>query len=221
MSGKYILFIARIFAQNYRMKYVVTGNDEIFNKLIDDSQQITWIRAENGNDFFSYPDADAFFDLNEDSNADYNALTKPVFINNMINTLSEINAAKNIVRINLWAGFAEKDLWETAGEINIETASVLKNLHKKYITVNDEPGFVSPRIIAMIINEAYFARDENVSSEADIDTAMKLGTNYPYGPFEWCKKIGVERVFNLLEKLAETDKRFTPAGGLKNEINKI
>ena len=73
----------------------------------------------------------------------------------------------------------------------------------------------------MIINEAYFARDENVSSEADIDTAMKLGTNYPYGPFEWCKKIGVERVFNLLEKLAETDKRFTPAGGLKNEINKI
>ena len=221
MSGKYILFIARIFAQNYRMKYVVTGNDEIFNKLIDDSQQITWIRAENENGFFSHPDADAFFDLNEDSNADYNALTKPVFINNMINTLSEINAAKNIVRINLWPGFAEKELWEIAGEINIETASVLKNLHKKYITVNDEPGFVSPRIIAMIINEAYFAKDENVSSEADIDTAMKLGTNYPYGPFEWCKKIGVERVFNLLEKLAETDKRFTPAGGLKNEINKI
>ena len=221
MSGKYILFIARIFAQNYRMKYVVTGNDEIFNKLIDDSQQITWIRVENENGFFSHPDADAFFDLNEDSNADYNALTKPVFINNMINTLSEINAAKNIVRINLWPGFAEKELWEIAGEINIETASVLKNLHKKYITVNDEPGFVSPRIIAMIINEAYFAKDENVSSEADIDTAMKLGTNYPYGPFEWCKKIGVERVFNLLEKLAETDKRFTPAGGLKNEINKI
>ena len=203
------------------MKYVVTGNDGIFNKLIDDSQQITWIRAENGNGFFSYPDADAFFDLNEDTNADYNALTKPVFINNMINTLSEIYAAKNIVRINLWPGFAEKELWEIAGEINIETASVLKNLHKKYITVNDEPGFVSPRIIAMIINEAYFAKDENVSSEADIDTAMKLGTNYPYGPFEWCKKIGVERVFNLLEKLAETDKRFTPAGGLKNEINKI
>ena len=221
MSGKYILFIARIFAQNYRMKYVVTGNDEIFNKLIDDSQQITWIRAENGNGFFSHPDADAFFDLNEDSNADYNALTKPVFINNMINTLSEINAAKNIVRINLWPGFAEKELWEIAGEINIETASVLKNLHKKYITVNDEPGFVSPRIIAMIINEAYFAKDENVSSETDIDTAMKLGTNYPFGPFEWCKKIGVERVYNLLGKLAETDKRFTPAGGLKNEINKI
>ena len=203
------------------MKYVVTGNDEIFNELINDLPHITWIKAENENGFFSYQDADAFFDLNEYSNADYNALKKPVFINSMINTLSEINAAKNIVRINLWPGFAEKELWEIAGEINFETAAVLKNLHKKYITVNDEPGFVSPRIIAMIINEAYFAKDENVSSEADIDTAMKLGTNYPYGPFEWCKKIGINSVYRLLKKLAETDKRFVPAAGLKNEINNI
>ncbi len=203
------------------MKYVVTGNDEIFNKLINDLPHITWIKTENENGFFSYQDADAFFDLNEYSKANYNALTKPVFINSMINTLSEINAAKNIIRINLWPGFAEKELWEIAGEINIETAAVLKNLHKRYITVNDEPGFVSSRIIAMIINEAYFAKDENVSTEADIDTAMKLGTNYPYGPFEWCKKIGINKVYNLLEKLAEIDERFVPAAGLKNEINNI
>ncbi len=203
------------------MKYVVTGNVEIFNELIKSLPDITWIHAENITELFSHIDADAVFDLDENSCIDYSATTQPVFINSMVKSLSEKNSNKNIIRINLWPGFAEKELWEIAGEINMEAAHVLKSLGKKFITVNDEPGFVSPRIIAMIINEAYFAKDENVSSENDIDVAMKLGTNYPYGPFEWCRKIGVKKVYDLLEKLSVTDKRFTPAAGLKNEINKI
>jgi 3-hydroxybutyryl-CoA dehydrogenase len=219
LLSKYILFIARIFAQNYRMKYVVTGNDEIFNKLMNNLPDINWVYIENISGFFSHSDADAFFDLNENSNTDFSSLVKPVFVNSMDKTLLEMNAGKNIIRINLWPGFAEKELWEIAGEISVETALVLKSLHKKYITVHDEPGFISPRIIAMIINEAYFAKDENVSSENDIDIAMKLGTNYPYGPFEWCRLIGVKKVYSLLQKLAETDVRFLPAVGLKNEIN--
>ena len=203
------------------MKYVVTGNDEMFIELMNNLSDIIWVMEENESNLFLHEDADAFFNLNEESNIDYSIATKPVFINSMIKTLSEINAAKNIVRINLWSGFVEKELWEIAGEINMEAVTVLKTLHKKYVTVNDEPGFVSPRIIAMIINEAYFAKDENVSSENDIDIAMKLGTNYPYGPFEWARKIGIKKVVGLLEKLAETDKKYTPAEGLKNEINNI
>ncbi len=203
------------------MKYVVIGNNEIFNELMSNLPEINWVYAENITALFSNIDGDAFFDLNENSSVDYSAVTQPVFVNSMVKTLSALNAGKNIIRINLWPGFAEKQLWEIAGEINMEAATVLKNLQKKYITVNDEPGFVSPRIISMIINEAYFAKDENVSTENDIDIAMKLGTNYPYGPFEWCRKIGVKKVYDLLEKLAETDKRFTPAVGLKNEINNL
>ena len=203
------------------MKYVVTGNDEMFIELMNNLSDIIWVMEENESNLFLHEDVDAFFNLNEESNIDYSIATKPVFINSMIKTLSEINAAKNIVRINLWPGFVEKELWEIAGEINMEAVAVLKTLHKKYVTVNDEPGFVSPRIIAMIINEAYFAKDENVSSENDIDIAMKLGTNYPYGPFEWARKIGIKKVVGLLEKLAETDKKYTPAEGLKNEINHI
>ncbi|MCY7293700.1 MAG: hypothetical protein LH615_16100 [Ferruginibacter sp.] len=203
------------------MKYVVTGNNEMFNELKNDLPQIIWITEENENNLFSYKDVDAFFNLNETNNNDYNFTTKPVFINSMTETLTKIKAAKNVVRINLWPGFVEKELWEIAGMVNEEMALVLKSLCKKYITVNDEPGFVSARIIVMIINEAYFAKDENVSTENDIDIAMKLGTNYPYGPFEWCRKIGVKKVYDLLTKLSITDKRFNPATGLKNEINNI
>ena len=69
----------------------------------------------------------------------------------------------------------------------------------------------------MIINEAYFALEEGVSTKEEIDTAMKLGTNYPYGPFEWAKKIGLKNIFQLLDKLHKTNLRYEPAALLKKE----
>ena len=71
----------------------------------------------------------------------------------------------------------------------------------------------------MIINEAFFALEAGVSTMEEIDVAMKLGTNYPYGPFEWCKKIGLKKVYDLLEKLSKTDDRYTIAQAMKNEIS--
>ena len=56
-----------------------------------------------------------------------------------------------------------------------------------------------------------------MSTKKEIDTAMKLGTNYPYGPFEWCEKIGKERVYQLLNHLSKTDERYHPAPGLVKE----
>ncbi len=41
----------------------------------------------------------------------------------------------------------------------------------------------------MIINEAYFTAAEGHRFAEDIDISMKLDTNYPFGPFEWSKKI--------------------------------
>lgn len=46
-------------------------------------------------------------------------------------------------------------------------------------------GFIFPRTIVQIINEACFALEEEVASRGDIDRAMKFGVNYPKGPFEW------------------------------------
>jgi 3-hydroxybutyryl-CoA dehydrogenase len=73
-------------------------------------------------------------------------------------------------------------------------------------------------VIAMIINEAYFALGDAISTPAEIDTAMKLGTNYPYGPFEWGEKIGLLQVYQLLAKLAEDNSRYTAAPALKQAL---
>ena len=197
------------------MEIVVLAKDGIYDLLQTTDQDIILKFTDTTDSFFDYKSGDAYFDLRVNANEDYSSITKPVFINCMEATLVENNHHKNIIRINAWPGFIETDLWEIAGEVSPEAVEVLQRLHKKYITVPDVPGFVSARIIAMIINEAYYAKDEAVSTEADIDIALKLGTNYPYGPFEWCKKIGEQQVYALLQKLSLTDERFLPSAGLK------
>jgi 3-hydroxybutyryl-CoA dehydrogenase len=76
---------------------------------------------------------------------------------------------------------------------------------------------ISPKIISMIVNEAYFALGDDVSTKEEIDTAMKLGTNYPHGPFEWATIIGIENICSLLNVLSETNTDYTPAPLLTNE----
>jgi 3-hydroxybutyryl-CoA dehydrogenase len=83
--------------------------------------------------------------------------------------------------------------------------------------VPDVPGFIAPRVVTMIINEAYFALAENVSTKTEIDLAMKLGTNYPFGPFEWAEKIGLKNIAELLGTLSRVNKRYEPAPLLLNE----
>ena len=202
------------------MKIAVLGNDTSWNDLIQCNKNINWIRVNNVPDLFNEKDADAYFLLYENvNNFNMTSLSKPLFINSVVNTLQEMNAGNNVIRINGWAGFLAKDLWEVCGTLNEVVINILNELGKKYIKVDDEPGFISTRIIAMIINEAYYAAGENVSSKAAIDTAMKLGTNYPYGPFEWANIIGVKNIYSLLNKLSVQDTRYTAAPGLVKIIN--
>ncbi len=70
-------------------------------------------------------------------------------------------------------------------------------------------GFIFPRTIAQIINEAHFALEEGVAGREDINRAMLFGVNYPKGPFEW--SAGKEHfVRALLKELLEKtqDKRY-------------
>ena len=70
----------------------------------------------------------------------------------------------------------------------------------------------------MIINEAWFAYADGVSTQQDIDLAMKLGTNYPYGPFEWGNKIGLNNIINLLLSMSEENSRYAPAPLLIKQV---
>ncbi len=64
--------------------------------------------------------------------------------------------------------------------------------------------YVFARILAAILNEAAIALDDGVASREDIDTAMKLGTNYPKGPLAWSEEIGPRTVRGLLAELNST-----------------
>jgi len=62
-------------------------------------------------------------------------------------------------------------------------------------------GLVVARTIAMLINEAADAVTQGVCSATDADTAMRLGVNYPAGPFEWLAAWDAREVVRLLDHL--------------------
>jgi 3-hydroxybutyryl-CoA dehydrogenase len=77
-------------------------------------------------------------------------------------------------------------------------------------------GFIFPRTIVQIINEAYYALAEGVAAKEDINRAMKFGVNYPKGPFEWSegREVFVKALLNeLLEKSG--DKRYVASSLIK------
>ena len=69
---------------------------------------------------------------------------------------------------------------------------------------------VFSRILVAIIVQAALAHERGVADTADIDTALKYGTNYPKGPFEWARQIGHGVCVRLLDTLNATvsDNRF-------------
>ena len=161
-------------------------------------------------------EADVYFDLIfDDTNALSGLINKPVFVNEVITPCSSF--PNSFIRINAWNGFLHRELIELAANENQYSIveEIMNALGWKYQIVADEPGMIAPRIIAMIINEAYFGLEDKISTKEEIDVAMKLGTNYPYGPFEWSEKVGVKKIYHLLYVLSSQDARYTPSMLLK------
>jgi 3-hydroxybutyryl-CoA dehydrogenase len=128
----------------------------------------------------------------------------------------------NMVGINAWPGCLAAEPWE----LSVATDDALERLEAataalgiRYLRVADRVGMVTPRVISMIINEAYYTLQEGTASKADIDAGMKLGTNYPQGPFAWAQEIGLQEVRALLEAMyADTqDPRYKLCPLLKTE----
>jgi 3-hydroxybutyryl-CoA dehydrogenase len=81
-------------------------------------------------------------------------------------------------------------------------------------------GELAPAILtrlgATIANEACFALGERVASAEDINTAMRLGYNWPLGPLEWGERLGWSRALGVLEELRELQgDAYRPAAALR------
>lgn len=149
------------------------------------------------------------------------------FLNTAKATLLELVASfRNPIRSTLFGfnglpTFFNREVLEVS-LLDDLTAPVLADLCSKlqtpFLTVADRVGLVTPRVVCMIINEAYYTLQEGTASKEDIDLGMKLGTNYPYGPFEWCKRIGVRHVYELLNAVYKDtkDERYKICPLLKN-----
>jgi 3-hydroxybutyryl-CoA dehydrogenase len=77
---------------------------------------------------------------------------------------------------------------------------------------------IVPRLFAQIANEAAFAREEEIASPEDMETAVQLGLNWPRGPLAITELIGADRAVTLLELLeSEKGAAYTPAPLLRAE----
>src|SRR5687767_9579576 len=198
--------------------------DEILSLGIVEDCRIYWLRSTE--EIYKVSTIDAIFDmLFEENNYDSSYLKRfpsgAVFVNSVNKTIAEIGLP--FIRINGWPGFLKRNLTEITcitDENKMQAERILICLNRKAEWVPDIKGFISSRVVSMIINEAYFALEEKVSTKEEIDIAMKLGTNYPYGPFEWSKKIGLKNVAGLLTELSIIEKRYKPAAFLLKEASK-
>jgi 3-hydroxybutyryl-CoA dehydrogenase len=211
------------------MNLIVLSDDVLIEELtcsgVDENTNIERIR--NINDFRKFPDADAWIDLLFKPDDERITLlkelnTKPVIINSVEKSLS--GTSSNFVRINGWPTFLKRKVVE-ASTLNETlkplTERIFSSLNRRVQWVPDEAGFISARVVAMIINEAFFVLGENVSTREDIDIAMKLGTNYPLGPFEWSEKIGLNKIHILLEELSKSNKIYEPSAFLRKAASEI
>lgn len=93
-------------------------------------------------------------------------------------------------------------------------------LNKTPVEVRDVPGFISNRVLQMMINEAIYCLYEGVASVEGIDAVMKLGMNHPMGPLQLADFIGLDTVLAIMETMYEgyADCKYRPCPLLRQYV---
>ena len=101
------------------------------------------------------------------------------------------------------------------------TRELAERLGKSTMVAEDFPGFIVNRVLLPMINEAIYTLYEGVGRVADIDTAMKLGTNQPMGPLELADLIGLDTCLAIMEVMQRVlgDDKYRPCPLLKKYVD--
>lgn len=215
------------------MRIGVIGTPESHKELVEKlGSKCEIVRVKDKN----FDELEAVFDLSANPELpafeSYARLNIPVVVNAVNIQLEAVLAAKglknsgNLFGINALPGFIGLEKWECSSisaNFRPTMESLAAKLGVKILWVESRVGMVTPRILFMIINEAFYTVQEGTASKEHINTGMKLGTNYPGGPFEWVDKIGIANVYNALQSLySDTgDERYKICPLLKTEYLKV
>jgi len=162
-----------------------------------------------------YEGYDAIFDLNLEYHVevleDYILLDDTIIVTSGVKSslaelvfVEEVDCPFTLIGLNDLPGFIGREQAEISllnDEDAIKAIAFFKSMNWPCHIVKDRVGMVSARIVLMIINEAAYTLQEGTATANDIDQSMKLGTNYPFGPFEWSDMIGINSVYETLEAL--------------------
>jgi 3-hydroxybutyryl-CoA dehydrogenase len=124
-------------------------------------------------------------------------------------SLAELDEGGGGVGFHLLGPLEDARLVElTAGEYTAQDArdaaeAFFTGLGLQVEWVADAPGLVLGRIVCQLVNEAAFTLQKGIGSAEDIDTALRLGFNFPRGPLEWGDAIGLDHVLAVLDALHE------------------
>lgn len=107
---------------------------------------------------------------------------------------------------------------QNAGDLKF-AQNFFVSLGMQTITVPDSVGLIVARTVACLANEAFSALASGIADAQTIDTAMRLGTNYPLGPLEWAEHIGLETVLLILQGLQnEYGEQYRPQPLLRSMV---
>ncbi|MBL7861343.1 MAG: 3-hydroxyacyl-CoA dehydrogenase [Cyclobacteriaceae bacterium] len=212
------------------MNILVVGNERNGQECREKfGTEHTWWRVSNYQEAQDYLETtEVIFDFIPGPTLDVKIFTHQiVFLNTTFITLSTLLKNSSASRASFF-GFCGLPTFLNRERLEVSVANegdvaglkeICGRLNTMYSLVADTVGMVTPRIVCMIINEAYYTVAEGTATRSDIDLAMKLGTNYPYGPFEWAERIGLNEVYEVLLAVHTTtrDERYLICPLLKKE----
>lgn len=107
----------------------------------------------------------------------------------------------------------------TRSEALDKARSFFESIKFTVVHSKDHPGFVLDRVVFSMINEAVYMYMYGVAEMKDIDSMMKLGANFPMGPFEYADKVGLDRILSTLEWLTkELGPHYQPCPLLRRKV---
>lgn len=93
---------------------------------------------------------------------------------------------------------------DTSNETLSKIKEFASRIGKTAVEVYEYPGYVTTRAIVPLLNEAMYILLEGIATAKDIDTAMKLGYNFQYGPLELADSMGLDEVLTWMDTLWKT-----------------